>query len=153
MAQQRALIVDNNASLAEAVAEILAGSGFEVDVALSGVDALAAWRVRPADLVVLDVDLPDIGGLTLARRLMRRAAGCKLLVMSAGEPQSLSALCEEVGAAFLAKPFSPAHLVSVIRLVLGGETGRSARPTVRPLLGPRSLRRLLPQERPSRNTR
>lgn len=156
MPQQRALVVDDNAGLAETVAEILSDSGFEVEVVASGVDALAVWRRHPADLVVLDVDLPDIGGLRLARRLVRRAErGCKLLLMSAGEPGGLLALCEELGATFLAKPFSPAHLLATIRLVLEGETlaAPAVQPAPRPLLGPRQPHRLLPAARPPRASR
>ncbi len=158
MPPQRALVVDDNAGLAETVAEILSDSGFEVEVVASGVDALAVWRRHPADLVVVDVDLPDIGGLTLARRLARRAeGGCKLLVMSAGEPRGLLGLCEELGAAFLAKPFSPAHLVATIRAVLeGGGLGTGTGPAAgaaRLLLGPRHPRRLLPASRLPRASR
>ena len=125
----RALVIDNNLALAETVAEILADRGYAVDVATSGVQALVAWRNRPADLVLLDVDLPDIGGLALARRLARRAGGCTLVVMSAGDPQRLTPLCQELGASFLAKPFTASHLATVVRLVVqqrveGAELGK-----------------------------
>ena len=159
MPHQRALIVDDNASLAEAVAEILSDRGFEVDVVASGVAALAVWRRHPADLVVVDVDLPDIGGLTLARRLARRTGGgCKLLMMSAGEPEGLLALCEELGATFLAKPFSPAHLIATIRVLLSASppSGHERAPdqsALPPLLGPRHPRRLLATARLSHGSR
>ncbi|HUT34510.1 MAG TPA: response regulator [Planctomycetota bacterium] len=158
MSLRRALVVDNNAGLAETVAEILAGSGFEVDIASSGVEALGVWRRRPADLVVLDVDLPDIGGLRLARRLLRRRADCKLLVMSAGDPQVLLGPCERLGATLLTKPFSPAHLTATIRLILACDFRACpvARAGVRPprrLLGPRTPRALLQQGRASRGGR
>jgi len=136
MAVQRALVIDDNESLAETLAEVLEESGFEVTVASSGVEALLAWRARPADLVVVDIDLPDIGGLRLARRFVHRAEGCKFVVMSAGDPRHLSGPCEELGAVFLAKPFSLAHLTATLRVVVE----RVSSPALPP---PRAARRLL----------
>jgi len=150
MASQRALIIDNNVSLAETVAEILAESGFEVEVACSGLEALVVWRRRPANVVVLDVDLPDIEGVRLARRLARRAEATRLVVMSAGEPERLLRLCEELGAEFLAKPFSPGNLLAAIKRML--DFGREERPEAAPraarrLLGPRQPMGLLQHSR------
>ena len=143
---QRVLIVDDNESLAATVADILSESGFEVEVASSGAQALVAWRSRPADLVVVDVDLPDIGGLTVARRLLRRSAA--LVVTSARDPERLIPMCEQLGAVFLAKPFSLSHLVATIRLLFERRGWREAlaAPEGRPpsrLLGPRKPRALL----------
>jgi len=158
MAQARALVIDDNRALADTVAEILAERGFEVEVASSGVQALVRWREHPADLVVLDVDLPDIGGMTLARRLARRTAGCNLVVMSARDPQRLLPRCEELGAVFLAKPFSPAHLIAAIRLMLRPQaTPRRSPPPSghgqRRLLTARRPRALLQHSRPPRGSR
>jgi len=154
----RALVIDNNLALAETVAEILADRGYAVDVATSGVQALVAWRNRPADLVVLDVDLPDIGGLALARRLARRAGGCTLVVMSAGDPQRLTPLCQELGATFLAKPFTAAHLATVVRLVVqqrveSAEPPSPAARDFRHLLAHTRPRALLQRPRPHRRSR
>lgn len=153
MLTPRVLVIDNNATLAETVAEVLSDHGYQVATAFSGVQALAHWRRQPADLVVVDVDLPDIGGLTLARRLLRRGSGCKVLVMSAGEPEPLMRLCQELGAALLAKPFSPSRLLATVRLLLEREAAQDAAVpgAVRPLnrlLGPRCPRALLQHSRP-----
>jgi DNA-binding response OmpR family regulator len=151
----RVLIVDDNASLAETVAGILEDAGFEVEAVPSGTQALIAWRRSPAQLVLVDVDLPDIGGVRLARRLAHRAE-CGLLVMSAREPQQMASVCRELGAAFLAKPFSPSRLLTAVRATLEklrrAQKERAASP--RQLQGPRPPRALLqhatPRRRPSR---
>jgi DNA-binding response OmpR family regulator len=149
MAPHRVLVVDDNASLAATVAEILGDYGFEVHVVSTGAQALIAWRTRPADLVVVDVDLPDVGGLTVARRIARRRGDCGLVVMSARDPQRLIPLCEDLGAVFLAKPFSPSHLIATVRLIVERRralaTGES-RPSLR-LLGPRKPAALLQHSR------
>ena len=153
MASQRALIIDDNRMLAATVADILSESGFEVDVAYSGLDGLIMWRERPADLVIVDVDLPDIGGLKIARRLLRRAVECHLVVMSAEDPQRLLPLIEELGATFLAKPFTPSHLVATVRLVVQQRTARRVLSAgqgrgARRLLGSRRPPALLQHSRP-----
>lgn len=150
MAARRALIVDDNKRLAETLAGILCDTGFEVAVVSSGVQALIAWREQPADLVILDVDLPDIRGVTLARRLLRRAAGCDVVVTSAGDPERLLPLCEEMGAIFLPKPFSRAHFAAAMQTLARKEAGRTAAAASGPrrLLGSRRPRALLQHSRP-----
>ena len=153
MLTPRVLVIDNNASLAETVAEVLSERGFTVHTAFSGVEALALWRRQPADLVMVDVDLPDIGGLVLARRLLRRAEGVRLVVMSAGEQERLMRLCDELGAALLSKPFSPSGLIATIRRVLErhaakGWAAAAPQHDASRLLGPRCPRALLQHSRP-----
>jgi DNA-binding response OmpR family regulator len=150
----RVLIVDDNAGLAETMAGILADEGLDVDVASSGAQALIAWRTQPAQLVLVDVDLPDIEGIRLARRLAGRG-GCSLLVMSARDPQGVVRQCEELGAVFLAKPFTPSRLLATVRAVL--EKRRRARKpkraaSSRRLLGPRKPRALLQHSRRRKRT-
>jgi len=157
MQSLRALIVDDNRGLAETVADILSDHGYEARVVSSGVQALVAWRTGPADLVVLDVDLPDIQGVTLARRLARRAAASLLVVMSASDPKALMPLCEELGAAFLAKPFSPSHLLAAVqrigqRRASQHKSAKEGQSGERRLLGPRKPRGLLQHSHPGRRT-
>ena len=146
MSSLRALIVDDNVSLADTVADILADEGFEIDVASCGVDALIAWRSHPAELVVLDVDLPDIGGLRIARRLVRRG-NCSLVVMTAHDPVDMLPQVKELGAELLSKPFSPSRLLTAIRAVVEERTRARApsraHPARRRLLGSRRPRALI----------
>lgn len=142
----RVLVADDNVALAETVADVLADEGFDVAVVSSGAQALITWRKRPSDLVVVDVDLPDIDGLTVARRLSRRPQGCSLVVMSARDPEALFPRCEELGARLLPKPFSPTHLLDAVRTMLEERIRRAAAAsgrTARRLLGPRTPRALL----------
>jgi len=148
MAATRVLIADDNMALARTVGEILSDQGYDVAIVSTGAQALVAWRERPADLVVVDVDLPDIRGLTVARRLAQRHGGCALLVMSAGDARDLMPLCEELGARFLAKPFGPSHLLAEVRAILKqrAEKARARRPTRR-LLASREPKALLQHRR------
>src|SRR5687767_14106771 len=66
--KQQVLVVDDEASIVDAVATALRYEGFEVREAISGRAALAAAQEDPPDLVVLDVMLPDLDGLEVTRR-------------------------------------------------------------------------------------
>jgi len=147
------LIVDDNTSLAETIAGLLADEGFETETVSTGVEALAAWRRHPAQLVIVDVDLPDIEGIRVARRLARRAQ-CGLLMMSAREPSQVLPVCREIGAAFLAKPFPSSRLLAAVRGALEklrrAQRAQAASP--RQLEGPRLPRALLEHPAPRRRS-
>lgn len=64
-----ALIIDDCRFLAERVARVLAARGFDTQIATDGYEALNLLGSRRFDLVVLDVDMPFVSGMTLLRRL------------------------------------------------------------------------------------
>jgi CheY-like chemotaxis protein len=71
----RALVVDDNEDAADLMGEALRLLGCSVQVAHNGASALEAWSAVQADLVLLDIGLPDIDGYELARRLRRSHDG------------------------------------------------------------------------------
>ena len=144
MDSRHVLVADDNASLADTVGEILSDHGLDVTVVTSGTEVLVTWRERPADVAVLDVDLPDIGGLRLARRLSARRHRCGLVLMSAREPELVVPHCDVLGAGFLAKPFSPGGLLEMVDAMLARRAEALARGRgPRRRLGPRGPRGLL----------
>jgi PAS domain S-box-containing protein len=70
---RRVLIVDDNEDAARTLADLLAADGHDVQVALSGTSALDQALARPPDIVVLDLGLPDLDGVEVARRLRAQA--------------------------------------------------------------------------------
>jgi len=83
------LVVDDNVDGADMLAEALRHAGFDVTVAYCGVDALRAFERNPGRAALLDIGLPDISGIELARRL-REAAGplpLALIAISGWGPQ------------------------------------------------------------------
>ena len=116
------LVVDDNAPLRYAVARTLARSGFEITEASTGQEALDLISRRPPDLVVLDVNLPDIHGFDVARRLKqdRETAAIPILHLSASSVQMEDRL-EGLAAgadAYLIEPVEPGELVANIRALL-----------------------------------
>ncbi len=69
----RVLVVDDQADCAEVVSVLLTIMGYECQSALSGTDALARAETFEPDVVLLDLQLPDVSGYEVARELRRRA--------------------------------------------------------------------------------
>ena len=80
----RILLVDDNADAAQAVQQVLSRSGHDVHVAADGVTALAMARQEPPQVIVLDIGLPDLDGLSVARQLRddERTRGIPLIALT-----------------------------------------------------------------------
>ncbi|MFJ9808779.1 response regulator transcription factor [Streptomyces sp. NPDC101158] len=114
----RILVVDDDPTVAEVVTGYLERTGFAVEHAADGHDALRRAGDRRPDLVVLDLMLPGLDGLEVCRRL--RAAGPVPVIMLTArgdEEDRITGL--EVGADdYVTKPFSPRELVLRVESVL-----------------------------------
>jgi DNA-binding response OmpR family regulator len=124
MAKRRIAVIEDEATIADAVAARLRTEGFDVDVAHDGPGGVElVGRTRP-DLVVLDVMLPGLDGLEVCRRIQQdRPVPVVMLTARSDETDLLVGL--GVGADdYLTKPFSPRELVARIHAVLR----RSERP-------------------------
>ena len=112
------LVVDDEPQIAEIATDYLRLAGFDVIVAGDGVRALDAVRGRRPDLVVLDLGLPKLDGLDVARAI-RRDSDLPIIMLTARveEDDRLQGL--EVGADdYMTKPFSPRELVARVKAVL-----------------------------------
>ncbi|WP_237572614.1 response regulator transcription factor [Mycolicibacterium lacusdiani] len=111
----RALVVDDEAPLADVVASYLRRDHFEVTVCHSGVEALEAAREVDPDVVVLDLGLPGIDGLEVCRQL-RTFSDAYVVMLTARDSEVDTIVGLSVGADdYLTKPFSPRELVARIR--------------------------------------
>jgi DNA-binding response OmpR family regulator len=114
----RALVVDDEAPLADIVASYLQREHFEVTVCHSGADALGAARQVDPDVVVLDVGLPGIDGFEVCRQL-RTFSDAYVVMLTARDTEVDTIVGLSVGADdYLTKPFSPRELVARIRAML-----------------------------------
>ncbi len=112
------LIVDDEPALLDTLALNLRGSGYEVVTAADGAAALDVARAQSPDLVILDLMLPELDGLTVCRSL-RQAYDTPILILTArtGELDKIIGL--ESGADdYLTKPFSLGELQARIRALL-----------------------------------
>lgn len=112
------LVVEDERQIAEIAGDYLRRAGFAVVVATSGESALQLARTRRPALVVLDLGLPKVDGLAVARTL-RRESDVPIIMLTARVEESDRLLGLEVGADdYVTKPFSPRELVARVQAVL-----------------------------------
>src|SRR4051794_36334605 len=110
------LVVDDEPTIGEVVSAYLRRAGYDTRVACDGPAALAAVAERAPDLIVLDVMLPGIDGLSVMQRVRDRSAVI-LLTAKGDESDRVTGL--RLGADdYVVKPFSPAELVARVDAVL-----------------------------------
>ena len=115
---RRVLVVDDEPKILEVVRDYLVDAGFSVTTASDGPSALALARSVPPDLVILDLGLPGLDGLDVARELQRRGS-VPIIMLTARAAEVDRVLGLELGADdYLVKPFSPRELVARVRAVL-----------------------------------
>ena len=112
------LIVDDEPQILGLVRDYLEHGGFTVLTAADGTAALRTARTRRPDLVVLDLGLPGLDGLDVARSL-RRDGDVPIIILTARAEESDKLVGLELGADdYVTKPFSPKELVARVRAVL-----------------------------------
>lgn len=113
----RILVVEDDRSVRDAIADYLAGSGLVVKTAADGREADRVLASEAVDLVVLDLMLPGEDGLSICRRVS--AQGPPVLMLSAVGAALDRIVGLECGASdYLAKPFEPRELLARIRAIL-----------------------------------
>ena len=112
------LVVDDEPRIVQLVRDYLELGGFTVLTASDGPTALRAARTGRPDLVVLDLSLPGLDGLDVARSL-RREGAVPIIMLTARTEESDKLVGLELGADdYMTKPFSPKELVARVRAVL-----------------------------------
>ncbi|MCF3122054.1 response regulator transcription factor [Streptomyces arenae] len=117
--QLRILIVDDEPAVREALQRSLAFEGYGTEVAVDGADALEKAAVYRPDLVVLDIQMPRMDGLTAARRLRATGSTTPILMLTARDTVGDRVTGLDAGADdYLVKPFELDELFARIRALL-----------------------------------
>jgi two-component system alkaline phosphatase synthesis response regulator PhoP len=125
------LVVDDERQIAQIARDYLEHAGFAVITARDGRDALARARADHPDLVVLDLGLPNVDGLDVARTL-RRESDVPIIMLTARVDESDRLIGLAVGADdYVTKPFSPRELVARVQAVLRRARGGSQSDVIR----------------------
>ncbi|WP_142849924.1 response regulator [Telmatospirillum sp. J64-1] len=114
--------VDDSASVRQLVAMTLRNAGYEVMTAIDGLDALIQLKARPVDMVVADLNMPNMDGITLVRELRAQPAFrfvpiVLLTTESQAEKKTEGKAAGATG--WIVKPFQQEQLLAVVRKVLG----------------------------------
>ena len=112
------LVVDDEPKITQLVRDYLETAGFAVISAGEGQEAVMRARTERPDLVVLDLGLPRLDGLDVARRL-RQDGDMPIIMLTARDDETDKVIGLELGADdYVTKPFSPRELVARVRAVL-----------------------------------
>jgi len=115
---KRILIVDDEPNIVRVLRGYLEAAGFQVIAAYNGTEALAAFRNEAPDLIVLDLMLPEMDGLDVARAI-RRESDLPIIMLTARVDETDRLIGLELGADdYVTKPFSPREVVARVRAVL-----------------------------------
>ncbi|MEA3239654.1 MAG: response regulator transcription factor [Candidatus Bipolaricaulota bacterium] len=112
------LVVDDEQEIVASVSDYLREAGYRPISAFNGESALSKFRVEKPDLVILDLGLPDINGIDVAREIRRRSQ-VPIVMLTARTQEIDRILGFELGADdYITKPFSPRELVLRVRALL-----------------------------------
>ena len=116
------LAVDDSPSLRQMVSFTLKGAGYEVIEAVDGEDALAKAKASTVNLILTDLNMPRMDGLTLVRSLRRLPAyrNAPILILTTESSTDMKNQGRAAGATgWLVKPFEPQRLLEVVKKVIG----------------------------------
>ncbi len=119
---RRIMVVDDSASIRQMVAFTIKNCGYEVIEAKDGQDALDKIDGAPIDMIVTDLNMPNLDGIGLIRGV-RSCASHKfipIIMLTTESQESRKLEGKQAGATgWIVKPFKPEQLVGVIKKVLG----------------------------------
>lgn len=128
----RLLVVEDDQGVQASLARSLEIEGYEVQTAADGIAALIAIDTHRPDAIVLDIRLPQLDGLGVARRLRARGDPTPILMLTARDQVTDRVAGLDAGADdYLAKPFSLAELLARLRALLRRTTVSGQTQTLR----------------------
>ncbi|MDQ1183411.1 MULTISPECIES: response regulator [Agrobacterium] len=116
------LTVDDSASIRMTTKIALTNAGYQVTEAVDGADGLAKAKSAPFDLIVTDLNMPNMNGLEMIESLRQSPAhtGVPIIFLTTESDADMKARAKAAGATgWVTKPFDPENLVKIVRKVLG----------------------------------
>jgi DNA-binding response OmpR family regulator len=112
------LIVEDETRLADVLEDYVRREGFKTERARTGLRALELWRAAAPDLILLDLMLPELDGLEVARRV-RAESGTPIIMLTARDDEVDKLVGLGLGADdYVVKPYSPREVMARVKAVL-----------------------------------
>ncbi len=110
------LVVDDSAMIRKAVAQTLTAAGYEIVQAENGRLGLETWEREPERfaLVLSDVFMPEMDGLSMARELRQRSRTLPIVLMSSKLDEDSRWIAEEAGFRLMPKPFKDSYMLELV---------------------------------------
>ena len=119
-ARPRVLVVDDEASIRDLLSKTLALAEYDVDVSPDGRSALERMRLYPYDLLIADLKMPGIDGLTVIREAKRLHAGLPVIIITGYSTESAAIEALNLGVAgYLTKPFRVPQVLAAASKAIG----------------------------------
>ena len=113
--KMRILIVDDAACMLKAFRDILEAHGYNVHEAINGEDAIAKYAETKPDIVLMDILMPKLDGISATKKILEKHSDAKIIVISAVGKSGLEKDCLTAGAKkFIKKPFKIRDLINTI---------------------------------------
>lgn len=117
MSSGRVLVVDDETEVRLVLREFLTGRGYEVTVAESGVEAIAALEKERPDVVLLDVSMPEMDGVETLKRIVALHATLPVIMVTANADIAVTSRLLALGAAdYIPKPFDLEYLDQAVSI-------------------------------------
>jgi len=116
---KKIMVVDDEVNIRNLLFDTLSGEGFQVTLAKDGQDSLKQMRNRRFDLLITDINMPNLDGIELLRKMKRSGRKEKIIVMT-GKPFDQLRFKKEIPPVFiqLKKPFHMNHFLEVVSSAL-----------------------------------
>lgn len=126
----RVLVVEDDAPLSKMVASYLGSHGYETHVVRTGREAITWIAANTADVILLDLGLPDIDGLEVCQRIRTSYDGCILILTARGDSMDEVAGLDVGADDYVAKPVRPEALLARLRAHLRRDRRFEAEPSI-----------------------
>jgi two-component system KDP operon response regulator KdpE len=115
----RILVIDDEPQIRRIMRETLTSAGYEVDDARNGDEGLVKLRDFRPDLVLLDINMPDMSGIDVCRAIRNDSAGTAIIMLTVRKSEADKVAALDAGADdFVSKPFSTPELLARVRAAL-----------------------------------
>jgi len=129
---EKILVIEDDRATRKALQQLFEAEGFAVEAAQNGAEGLAVFRSARPSFVVLDLQMPHVGGRDVCREIRKQSEDVPIIILTGSVDEVNRVLLLELGADdYVTKPFSPKELVARVRAVL--RRSRRNNPTVEQL--------------------